>query len=103
MSRGESFALPSVIASPAFWIKAIARRILLCVKTTHRKVAVAFLAHPDDAEILCAGTLIRLIDNSWNVHIITATRGDCGSMTKSAAEISAIRTKEAEDAATVIG
>ena len=27
-----------------------------------RRVALSFLAHPDDAEILCAGTLIQLAD-----------------------------------------
>jgi LmbE family N-acetylglucosaminyl deacetylase len=27
-----------------------------------RRVALSFLAHPDDAEILCDGTLIRLAD-----------------------------------------
>ncbi|MCG8585160.1 MAG: PIG-L family deacetylase, partial [Pirellulales bacterium] len=34
-----------------------------------RRVALAFLAHPDDAEILCAGTLIRLADEGWTIHI----------------------------------
>mgnify|MGYP006159593479 CR=1 FL=1 len=42
---------------------------------------LAFLAHPDDAEFLCAGTLIRLAGAGWNVHIATATPGDAGSMT----------------------
>src|SRR5436309_2535741 len=45
------------------------------------KVALSFLAHPDDAEILCAGTLMRLREAGWEVHIATATPGDCGSAT----------------------
>ena len=45
------------------------------------KVALSFLAHPDDAEFLCAGTLIRLAEAGWEVHIATATPGDCGTMT----------------------
>ena len=45
-----------------------------------RQVALTFLAHPDDAEILCAGTLIRLKEAGWEIHIATATPGDCGTM-----------------------
>jgi LmbE family N-acetylglucosaminyl deacetylase len=65
--------------------------------------ALAFLAHPDDAEILCAGTLVRLADLGWNVHIATITPGNCGTMTLSPAEISAIRLHEAHKAAALIG
>ena len=68
-----------------------------------RKVALSFLAHPDDAEILCAGTLIRLAALGWEIHIATATPGDCGTMTHSRWEISAIRTAEARRAAALIG
>ena len=67
------------------------------------KVALAFMAHPDDAELLCAGTLIRLADDGWTVHIATATAGDCGTMTLGPARISAVRTKEARAAASLIG
>lgn len=68
-----------------------------------RKVALSFLAHPDDAEILCAGTLIRLAEQGWEVHIATATPGDCGSMTLPADEIAEIRRSEAASAAAMIG
>jgi len=67
------------------------------------KVALSFLAHPDDAEFLCAGTLARLADAGWNVHIATATPGDCGSATQDRWEISAVRTQEAARAAAMIG
>jgi LmbE family N-acetylglucosaminyl deacetylase len=67
------------------------------------KIAMTFLAHPDDAEILCAGTLIRLADAGWQVHIATATPGDCGTMTQTRWDISAVRTKEARSAASMIG
>src|SRR5687768_14672934 len=70
---------------------------------TGRKVASTFLAHPDDAEILCAGTLIRLRDAGWEVHIATATPGDAGSMTEDRWSISAIRTAEGRRAAEMIG
>jgi LmbE family N-acetylglucosaminyl deacetylase len=68
-----------------------------------RKVALSFLAHPDDAEILCGGTLIRLRDAGWEVHIVTATPGDCGTMTETPWSIGAIRTKEGAAAARLIG
>lgn len=75
--------------------------------TTHppsdRKVALAFLAHPDDAEIQCGGTLTRLRDKGWEVHIATATAGDCGSATLGPTEISDIRRKEGQAAAESIG
>jgi len=66
-------------------------------------IALTFLAHPDDAEILCAGTLIRLADAGWQVHIATATPGDCGTMTATRWDISSTRTNEARRAAALIG
>src|SRR4051794_21583219 len=68
-----------------------------------RKVALTMLAHPDDAEILCAGTLLRLRDLGWEIHIATATPGDCGTMTESSERISAIRIAEAQASAKIIG
>jgi LmbE family N-acetylglucosaminyl deacetylase len=68
-----------------------------------KQVAVSVLAHPDDAEILCAGTLARLAELDWEVHICTMTPGDVGSTTLDRWEISAIRTAEARAAAAVIG
>ena len=57
--------------------------------------ALAFCAHPDDAEILCGGTLIRLAEKGWKIHIATATPGDCGTMLHNRFDISSIRTQEA--------
>ncbi|MBX3427130.1 MAG: PIG-L family deacetylase [Pirellulales bacterium] len=68
-----------------------------------REVALAFLAHPDDAEILCAGTLIRLADAGWEIHLATATAGDCGSTTLAPDVIASIRRGESEAAARQIG
>src|SRR3954464_4787064 len=65
-------------------------------------VALALLAHPDDAEILCAGTLIRLADAGWQIHIATVANGDCGSVTQGRAEIAAIRRQEGMAAAAKI-
>jgi LmbE family N-acetylglucosaminyl deacetylase len=68
-----------------------------------RKTALSFLAHPDDAEFLCAGTLARLRDDGWEVHIATATAGDAGTMTETRWSISATRTAEGRKAAEMIG
>lgn len=67
------------------------------------KTALSFLAHPDDAEILCGGTLVRLSEAGWKVHIATATSGDCGTMTHNRWQISSIRTDEGAKAASMIG
>src|SRR5262245_13628270 len=68
-----------------------------------RRVAMTLLAHPDDAEILCAGTLLRLADAGWQIHIATVAAGDCGSATLGRAEIAAIRRDEGIAAAAKIG
>jgi LmbE family N-acetylglucosaminyl deacetylase len=68
-----------------------------------RNVALAFMAHPDDAEILCGGTLIRLRDLGWEVHIASASPGDCGSATLPPDEIARIRRAEGRQAAESIG
>jgi N-acetylglucosamine malate deacetylase 1 len=66
--------------------------------------ALALLAHPDDVEFLCAGTLIRLIrEHGWTVHVATMTPGDCGSAEYGPQEIAEMRRKEAKDAADKIG
>lgn len=69
---------------------------------SHSKTALALMAHPDDAEFLCAGTLIRLREAGWAVHIATATPGDCGTMTEDRWAIGATRTAEAKRAAGMI-
>jgi LmbE family N-acetylglucosaminyl deacetylase len=67
-----------------------------------RRVALSLLAHPDDAEMQCAGTLIRLADAGWEVHIATVANGDCGSATLAKAEIAAVRLREGIAAASKI-
>jgi LmbE family N-acetylglucosaminyl deacetylase len=68
-----------------------------------RRVAMTLLAHPDDAEILCAGTLIRLADAGWEIHIATVANGDCGSATLGREDIAALRHREGIAAAAKIG
>ena len=61
------------------------------------------MAHPDDAEFICVGTLIRLAAAGWEIHIASMTPGDCGTLTETRWDIAAIRTQEARRAAAVIG
>jgi LmbE family N-acetylglucosaminyl deacetylase len=68
------------------------------------RVILSVLAHPDDAEFLCAGTLIRLSrEQGWQVHIACMTPGDCGAVDHSPEEISVIRREEGRRAASLIG
>jgi LmbE family N-acetylglucosaminyl deacetylase len=64
---------------------------------------LALFAHPDDAEFLCAGTLILLADRGAVVHLATMTAGDCGSTILSARDISRLRLKEAQRSADLLG
>lgn len=66
-------------------------------------VVLSILAHPDDAEFLCAGTMIRLVrEHGWEAHIATMTPGDCGSAEHTAEEISRIRRAEGAQAAAIM-
>lgn len=67
------------------------------------KKVLAVGAHPDDVEIMCAGTLFLLRDAGYQMHIGTMSLGDCGSMEKPAQEIRRTRRKEAENACQKLG
>ncbi len=67
-----------------------------------RKVAMSIMAHPDDCEFLCAGTLALLKEKGWNIHIATLTPGDKGSVQHTREEISRIRRQEATRAAALL-
>ena len=65
---------------------------------------LSLMAHPDDAEFLCAGTLIRLKnEHGFDVHIASMTGGDCGSVEQDGQAISRIRRGEGAKAAALIG
>lgn len=67
-------------------------------------VVLSVLAHPDDAEFLCAGVLARLgREHGWQIHIASMTPGDCGSAELPPEEISRIRRVEGAAAARIIG
>jgi N-acetylglucosamine malate deacetylase 1 len=67
-------------------------------------VVLSVLAHPDDAEFLCAGTLLRLVrEHGWEIHIATMTPGDCGSTELPPEAIAAVRRQEGARAAALAG
>ncbi len=63
---------------------------------------MAIGAHPDDIEILCAGTLARAVQLGHEAVICVACNGAGGHMTIEPAELSHIRKQEAQDAASLI-
>jgi LmbE family N-acetylglucosaminyl deacetylase len=65
---------------------------------------LSLLAHPDDAEFLCVGTMARLVqEHGWEAHIATMTPGDCGSAELGPEEIARIRREEGRAAAALLG
>ncbi len=67
------------------------------------KIVLSVLAHPDDAEFLCAGTLIRLRqEQGYDIHIASMTPGDCGSMEQDSFAIGRVRRCEAIQAAALM-
>jgi len=64
---------------------------------------LALMAHPDDIEITCAGTLLLLKEAGWTIHLATMTAGDLGSATLGPAAISRLRRKEAATSAALLG
>ncbi len=68
-----------------------------------RDTVLAIFSHPDDAEMMCAGTLSLLKKSGWEVHIATMSPGDKGSDEYTREELSAIRKAEAKKSAELIG
>ncbi len=66
------------------------------------KIVLSLGAHPDDAEFMCAGTLVLLREKGWQVHIATMAPGDCGTVEYSREEISRIRRAEAAKSASIL-
>ncbi len=45
----------------------------------HPLDVLCMMAHPDDAEILCGGTLIKLVDQGYRVGIVDFSKGEMGT------------------------
>jgi LmbE family N-acetylglucosaminyl deacetylase len=68
-----------------------------------RPAALALAAHPDDIELMMAGTLALLGRKGYALHVMNVADGSCGSMTQDAAATAKRRLAEARASAAVLG
>lgn len=63
------------------------------------------LAHPDDADFICGGTVALLAEEGRDIHYIVVTRGNAGTSdpAMTSERLSAIREQEQHKAAQVLG
>lgn len=67
------------------------------------KEVLSIHGHPDDGEQFAGGTLLQLKKAGYGITIAALTDGACGSHTQADEEIIALRLKEAQDAAALLG
>jgi LmbE family N-acetylglucosaminyl deacetylase len=65
--------------------------------------ALAIFAHPDDIEFRAAGTLLLLARRGWTIHCCNLSSGNMGSSVMSAARTAAVRRREAQASAKLMG
>ncbi len=65
--------------------------------------AMAIGAHPDDIEFLMAGTLVLLQQAGFETHYMALASGSCGGVGHTAAQLRAMRRREAMDGARILG
>lgn len=63
---------------------------------------MGLFAHPDDCEILAAGTVALLQRKGFEVSIVTVATGDMGTAIMSSQEISRVRFQEATKSASIL-
>jgi LmbE family N-acetylglucosaminyl deacetylase len=66
---------------------------------------LVIIAHPDDAESLCGGTIARLAEEGHDIHYLLVTRGDKGSNEPGVTpeQLMRIREQEQREAAAILG
>ena len=64
---------------------------------------LAVTAHPDDMEILCAGTLARYAQRSETIYLAIFTSGNMGDANIAPPELARIRKQESEASAAILG
>jgi LmbE family N-acetylglucosaminyl deacetylase len=67
------------------------------------KRAMAIAAHPDDIELMMAGTLLLLKEAGYEIHCMTVANGSCGTAEHGKDEIIDIRRQESKDACAHVG
>jgi LmbE family N-acetylglucosaminyl deacetylase len=64
---------------------------------------LAVVAHPDDAELLCAGTLARALRDGAEIGVCVLCRGDKGQPSQPIANLGAVRRKEMQASIELLG
>ena len=64
---------------------------------------LAIVAHPDDADIFCGGTLAKHADRGDEVAVVHLTRGEYGGFDATEDEVAAVREREAAASAEKLG
>ncbi|MCX8008590.1 MAG: PIG-L family deacetylase [Patescibacteria group bacterium] len=70
-----------------------------------KKRILCVFAHPDDESFMVGGTIRKYVDDGWIVDVLCFTRGEAGQYGpyEETEDLRAIRTKELEEAAKVLG
>lgn len=68
-----------------------------------QKVMIGIFAHPDDEAFGPAGTLLKLKSESYDIHLILLTDGEAGTNPDNIADLGAVRLKEWQTAANILG
>ena len=70
-----------------------------------QKRALVVMAHPDDNEFVCGGTVALLSSKGWSVHIVVTTSGKKGTKDGSVTpqQLAFVREKEQRHAAEILG
>ena len=67
------------------------------------KKAIAISAHPDDIELMMAGTLLLLKEAGYEIHYMTIANGSCGTAENTKEEIIQIRGQECRNSCASVG
>ena len=67
------------------------------------KSAIAIAAHPDDIELMMAGTLLMLKKAGYEIHYLNLSSGNLGTNEYNSEAIKRIRLREAESSAAILG
>jgi LmbE family N-acetylglucosaminyl deacetylase len=67
------------------------------------KAAIAIGAHPDDIELMMAGTLLLLKSNGYETHYLNVSSGNVGSLELDSEATTKLRKTEAKKAAEILG
>ncbi|HLL44186.1 MAG TPA: PIG-L family deacetylase [Segetibacter sp.] len=67
------------------------------------KTAIAIAAHPDDIELMMAGTLLLLKKQGYEIHYLNLSSGSVGTTEYDGETIKKMRFSEAREAAAILG